>query len=163
MVDLHQRFERVEKILREHASEDLIGEGVDETAIHLCEEKLGAKLPESYKLFLLRFGYIEWIDDLSGLVSGCPPGEADDIVNRVTEIRQHMYPNPPSFLIPFHGDGFGNEYCLDTREMNDGEYPVVFWNHEQGEDQTPKRVYDTFMDWLEDEVNDQLRLDLENS
>ena len=49
--------------------------------------------------------------------------------NRV-EHEQSSSPLPP-FLVAFYNDGMGNQVCFDTRtRSSDGEYPVVFWDHE---------------------------------
>ena len=36
----------------------------------------------------------------------------------------------PHFLVAFYNDGMGNQVCFDTRRSGDGEYPIVFWDHE---------------------------------
>jgi hypothetical protein len=38
----------------------------------------------------------------------------------------------PHFLVAFYNDGMGNRVCFDTRRSEDGEFPVVFWDHELG-------------------------------
>ena len=42
----------------------------------------------------------------------------------------------PHFLVAFYNDGMGNQVCFDTRHRSDdGEYPIVFWDHELGTDE----------------------------
>ena len=36
----------------------------------------------------------------------------------------------PHFMVAFYNDGMGNQVCFDTRRSEDGEYPIVFWDHE---------------------------------
>ena len=39
----------------------------------------------------------------------------------------------PRFLVAFYNDGMGNQVCFDIRRCSpDGEYPIVFWDHELG-------------------------------
>lgn len=57
----------------------------------------------------------------------------DDIV-RANQVEHEESSSPlPSFLVAFYNDGMGNQVCFDTRTRSkDGEYPVVFWDHELG-------------------------------
>ena len=149
---LHYRYMEASRKIREHATVYLLGSGSSDEEIQACEACLGVVLPDSYKWLLKDFGYVDWIDDFDGLVPGIPPGEGSDVVNRTENVRERIYTNFPPHLIPFHGDGWGNDYCLDTAQLSGGECPVVFWNHELGEDQQPKRTHETFVDWLEEEI-----------
>jgi hypothetical protein len=47
-------------------------------------------------------------------------------------------------------DGAGNHYCLDSSKKGG---PVVFWDHELGENQQPKIVFQDFSSWLVDLLN----------
>ncbi|MFK7987386.1 MAG: SMI1/KNR4 family protein [Sandaracinaceae bacterium] len=59
----------------------------------------------------------------------------------------------PEFLVPFCQDAFGNFWCFDRRFAEAGEYPIVFWNHEEPAallaDDPPDWV-DPFSSWLEE-------------
>ena len=46
-------------------------------------------------------------------------------------------------------DGFGNHYCLDVSRMENGVCPVVFWDHEEPDDQETEEVTPDFVAWLE--------------
>ena len=42
----------------------------------------------------------------------------------------------PDFFVAFYNDGMGNQVCFDTRRPNsNGEYPIVFWDHELDADE----------------------------
>jgi hypothetical protein len=52
----------------------------------------------------------------------------------------------PENLFAFGGDEYGNQYCFDKTDKDEnGEYSVVFWNHETGQ---YSGVYANFIDWL---------------
>ncbi len=51
--------------------------------------------------------------------------------------------------------GWGNLYCIDTSVGP--EPPVVFWNHEAGDDQVPEVCGEGFCDWLHEEMLDDER------
>ena len=59
-----------------------------------------------------------------------------------------MEPALLSNLVPVMSDGAGNHYCLNTSVMQNGECPVIFWDHEQGRDQNLGRVAASFDVWL---------------
>lgn len=59
-----------------------------------------------------------------------------------------MRPPLPAHLVTFYNDGFGNQHCLDTREVVDGEHLVVLWNHGSGADQIPEPLACSFVAWL---------------
>jgi len=45
-------------------------------------------------------------------------------------------------------DGAGNHDCLDTRQVKDGDCPVVLWDHEGDDFQKCERVAPSFAAWL---------------
>lgn len=121
------------------------GRGATEEEINTASARLGVPLEGQYRRFLRRFGWggiSHW--DLFGLGSDVPSYLN---LSRMTESeRTEMHPRIPHHLLPVMNDGAGNHYCLDTRVS--GEPPVVFWDHEAGEAQTPDRVADDFLSWL---------------
>jgi hypothetical protein len=68
----------------------------------------------------------------------------------------------PPLLVAFYNDGMGNQVCFDTRHTSDdGEYPIVFWDHELGADENLEAsarvsrhpesagiIASSFLDWL---------------
>jgi cell wall assembly regulator SMI1 len=143
---LHEELSRQ---LREYPGPKLLGHGAADVDISTTEASLGTTLPESYKAFLREFGWggvDSW--ELCGLGTGVP--NYLDLV-RITESERTMFhPHIPPPLIPIMNDGFGNHYCLDTGSLNDGECPVVFWDHEKGPRQKPEVVSQRFDLWLLD-------------
>jgi hypothetical protein len=60
---------------------------------------------------------------------------ADYIVAANRREREASSPLP-YFMVAFYTDGMGNQICFDTRRpSHDGEYPIVFWDHELGADE----------------------------
>jgi hypothetical protein len=70
-----------------------------------------------------------------------------------------MLPRVPRHLVPISPDGWGNHYCPDTSQFAEDECPVVFWSHEQGEDQEPEWTHSSFLAWLEDGIGQALSAD----
>lgn len=63
----------------------------------------------------------------------------DDIVAANRQEHEEAGSPLPAFLIAFAHDGMGNQICFDTRHPTaDGEYPVVFWDHEQESEENLK-------------------------
>jgi hypothetical protein len=89
-----------------------------------AEEKLQMQFPRSYL-------------DLVGKVEevGCA---SMDIVESYEAERCNYW---PEYLVPFYQDGYGNCYCFDRRTRSeDGEYPIVFWDHHLTRDENIVRV-----------------------
>jgi hypothetical protein len=128
------------------------GGGPSEDVIAQCEQQLGTTLPDSYRWFLREFGFTYWPREICG-VSGDP---ALDVVKNTEGERHDVEPELPLHLVAFCPDGWGNNYCLDTSRMADGECPVVFWSHEREPDQQPELTHATFLDWLEDMVKQRV-------
>ena len=125
------------------------GVGASEANIQTAEEQLGIKLPDSYKDFLKEFGWggaghLEFF----GLGSDVPAHL--DLVMVTLEERSLYRPYMLTYLVPLLNDGFGNHYCLDTRHIESGDCPVVFWNHELDESQIPELVAENYEKWLLD-------------
>jgi cell wall assembly regulator SMI1 len=142
-------FEELGRQLREYPGRKRLGTGAKRADISSAESNLGAKLPESYKVFLGEFGWggvDSW--ELFGLGAGVP--NYLDLVQMTETERTLFHPHIPPFLIPIMNDGFGNHYCLDTSSLRDGECPVVLWDHEKGARQVPGLVSPRFDLWLLD-------------
>lgn len=108
---------------------------------------MGVVFPESYIWFLKEYGWVRLGgDELYGLGPDIP---AYLELGRITESeRKDARPHLKHYLVPIMNDGAGNHYCLDTLKMNEGECPVVFWDHELGEEQEPQCVSGSFSEWL---------------
>jgi cell wall assembly regulator SMI1 len=133
-----------------------MGEGATEVEIRQAEVQLGVTFPPTYAAFLREVGWLS-VDYLQtfGLGRGTP--DHYELVRCVLDERHVGHPHIPPHLLPFRNDGGGNHYCLDTSQKNEqGECPVVFWDHEaeEGPDQTPAQVAPDFHTWLLDELRD---------
>jgi len=129
-----------------------LGRGATPQEIELAEERLGVEFPESYKAFLGHFGWasLEGLE-LYGL------GEDVPTYLRLVEVtlseRTHMRPRLPNRLVPLMNDGAGNHYCLDVMSREQGECPVVYWDHNLGESQDPEYVAPNLGTWLSEELD----------
>ena len=128
------------------------GQGATSQQIELAKQQLGVAFPRSYKAFLEHFGWAS-IDglELYGLGEDVPAYL--DLVKMTLSERTEMGPRLPSHLLPLMNDGFGNHYCLDVRLREQGECPVVFWDHNSGEAQEPEYVARNLEGWLSEELN----------
>jgi hypothetical protein len=116
-------------------------------AIRAVERKLGVQLPKTYKQFASQVGRASWPVDIRSIEALAPyPSDWDR----------------PAHLIAFATDGGGNDWCFDTRALEDQEYSIIFWDHEEPPD--PKELAEPgpstpFDEWLEDLVSDKLAED----
>jgi cell wall assembly regulator SMI1 len=128
------------------ADKDL-GQGATDGDIANAESSIGVTFPESYRRFLSEIGWGRFShQELYGLGSDVP-AHLELVRNTLVE-RLEMHPALPAHLIPLMNDGAGNHYCLDASATCKGECPVVFWDHEQQDDQIPERVAMSFDTWL---------------
>jgi cell wall assembly regulator SMI1 len=141
-------IEEVRELIKAFGDKEC-GHGVTSQEIADTENELGGFFPQSYKRFLRQFGWARFRhEELYGLGSGVP-AYLELVRNTVAE-RFEMQPSLRPSLIPIMNDGAGNHFCLDTSRTSDCECPVVFWDHEQGADQEPETVSETFDGWLID-------------
>jgi len=122
--------------------------------IELAEERLGVELPVSHKEFLERFGWasLEGLE-LYGLGEDVPAFL--DLVEVTLSERTDMRSRLPQRLVPLMNDGAGNHYCLYAMSRQQGECPVVYWDHDLGESQDPHYVAPNLEAWLSEELDTQ--------
>ncbi len=146
----------VEKMLEKIRSfeEKELGKGSSLREILDAEKRLSMLFPLSYKAFLTAYGWA-CFGHLQVFGLGMDiPSYLDVVLNTLSE-KNEMYPPLRDGLIAIVNDGAGNHYCLNTSAMEHLECPVVFWDHELGEDQELEYISPTFADWLIDRLNDQ--------
>jgi cell wall assembly regulator SMI1 len=128
------------------------GRGATLREIELAEKQLGVELPGSYKAFLGHFGWASFEGlELYGLGGDVPAYL--DLVEVTLGARTQVRPRLPSRLIPLTNDGAGNHYCPDVAPGEQGECPVVFWDHNLGESQDPEYVAPNLEAWLSEELD----------
>jgi hypothetical protein len=129
-----------------------VGRGVPQTQVAELENRLGVRLPASYKVFLQTFGWLEIGSyEVFGWGEDVPP-HLD--VLQITEWERHESGVPlPYSLVPIYNNGAGDLECLATHLMFRNECPVVAWYHEEGNAQEPDIIAESFTDWLEQKLN----------
>jgi hypothetical protein len=142
-----QRRQSIVDLIHEQGN-DSFGEGASEEVIARCEQQLGTTFPDSYRWFLREFGFAYWPREICGVSQD----SALDVVRNTEGERHEVEPELPAHLVAFCPDGWGNNYCLDTSRLVEGECPVVFWNHERGQDQLPDLTHAMFVDWRENMI-----------
>ncbi|WP_146373551.1 SMI1/KNR4 family protein [Symmachiella macrocystis] len=123
------------------------GAGANDDDIASAETALGIQFPESYRSFLRKVGWGEFSYELLYGLGMDTPDPLGLVRNTLSERHEASPPLPLHFL-PVMNDGAGNNYCLDTSRLVSGECPVVFWDHEQGNNQTPDVEAESFDLWL---------------
>lgn len=123
-----------------------LGTGASKKTIDECEAELGVRVRGGYRLFLERFGWGGVADfEIYGVGAGVPPYL--DVVAATRRERADAHPNIPRHLVPIMNNGGGDHACLDTN-ANPDEPPIVWWRHEDGEDQVPQVEAPDFCSWL---------------
>jgi SMI1-KNR4 cell-wall len=134
---------------------DVVPRPATPAQIETAERALGSALPESFRQFQLEFGDCQYAPvDIYRVLPAEPP--ALNLVSINLDARTEMGPRLPSFLIAFSDDGGGNYFCFDTRAASESEAPVVVWDHELDEDQTPDLVAPSFVEWLRRELEERI-------
>ena len=113
-------------------------------AIAEAERKLGVLLPKSFKRFAKDVGATTWPVQIFGV---------DTIAKRVASIASTN--DKPSHLVAFAKDSGGNHWYFDTRKLDAGEYPIVFWdlsNPPAAADTAAPQAAPSFDAWLEAHV-----------
>ena len=123
------------------------GPGATTDEIASCEGELGVRFVGSFADYLQTYG---WLNVGTSEIYGL--GANIRLWCRLKETtlseRTEMKPPLPPYLVTFYNDGFGNQHCLDSRAVVDGEQRILFWNHEAGPDQTPELIANSFAHWL---------------
>jgi cell wall assembly regulator SMI1 len=139
-------FSHLQEVINAFADKD-VGEGATDEEVAIAEAALGATFSGSYKAFLLSYGWARFAHEKLYGLGADVPGYLELVKNTIVE-RNAMRPSLPPHLIPIMNDGGGNHYCLDSTQLHDGESPIVFWDHDLGEEQAPEFVSPSFEAWL---------------
>lgn len=128
-------------------------DGLSKGEITEIEKKLGAKLPDDYKAFLMQYGQVLFTNEsvafkpenkkalypindeteeenpvFNGsqvsLFFGKDKDFSATLVNKIDIYSDRM----PHLIIPFADDGLGNKLCIGLEEKNYGY--VYWWDHE---------------------------------
>lgn len=146
------RYHDIARLFREDA--DVVTRPATAEELAAAEQALGCQLPDSYRWFQLEFG-----DVMRGPVDiysvRTPEPSEMNIVGINLDARHETYPRLPAHLIAFSDNGGGDLVCFDTSVRRDGEWLVVWWDHERDEAQRPERAAPSFLDWLEGELRER--------
>ncbi len=145
--------EAIQKLRRRSTAEPEVAPAPTLAQIRDAESRLETRFPPSFLEFLreagacqLPFWQTYWVGDESlGPRHIAVANEAERKALRL-----------PCYLVAFHNNGCGDQLCFDTRQRSaDGEYPVVFWDHEVSIEENLADLFvvaDDFAEWLEQEV-----------
>ncbi|HYN08948.1 MAG TPA: SMI1/KNR4 family protein [Vicinamibacterales bacterium] len=150
------RYRQVAALFRETATADeehgLQPATMDD--VTAAQDALSCRFPDSYVWLQLEFGDARnRLLDIYGVRRVQPPSV--DIIGINLEERRDGRPALPAHLIAFSDSGGGDFCCFDTSALEDGECPVVWWDHEAGDDQQPEPAAPTFLDWIETELRER--------
>jgi len=131
----------------------LYGTGVSEEEIRFCETELDVRFPDSFRAFLVEYGwgYFGNLELIAGLGSDIPAEwqNGANLLHVVTDERNgHL--RFPNYVIPFSQNGAGDWYALDCYQKDSEEVPVIFLSHEQSASGVIARekCADSFADWV---------------
>jgi len=109
-------------------------------------------LPPDYVSYLGEYGWFCLsFHEVMGFGLGVP--KQLNVIEIARWERELAYPPMPTNLLPLENNGAGDHYCIDLANPSN---PVVFWSHEDGQDQVPAIVAPSFVTWacdLFDEVD----------
>jgi antitoxin YobK len=151
-----------EEVLRQLSSfeERQFSGGVPDDTIQRASEEIGLPFSPQYRAFLGELG--------SGHVSseefiGLGGPRHLDVAWLTRELRNRQSSTRfPITLIPIRSDGFGNYDCIDTsRPMGNGEFQIVEWQHDAGNDQVCGALADSYFNWFLGMLKDIRSLDSE--
>lgn len=125
-------------------------------SLSMFEKKLGARLPDSYRQFLLQFNGGKWskklfhisneygnslIHHVYGIHDGPGHCQLDSAFERFKSIIEDC-------CLPIADDDGGNEICIGIHDKNRGK--IYFWDHETGALILMALTFDEFVDSLSD-------------
>jgi len=152
-----RRYEDAARFFRAYSAAErmnLVPRPATEAEIEEAEQALGAPLPDSFRWFQLEFGDFQHGPlDIYTVRHAEPPPY--DIVGINRNARTELHPRLPAHLIAFSDNGGGDYLCFDTTRREANECPVVWWDHEQDEQQVPEPAAPSFPDWLEAELRER--------
>jgi len=144
----------IQKLRRKAVQQPDIASAPTPAQIRAAEARLEIRFPPSFLEFLQEAGACRlplWQTYWVG-------GESLGLRNIVAanEAQRKATSPLPCFLVAFHNNGCGDQLCFDTRQRSaDGEYLVVFWDHEVRAEENLADLFvvaDDFAEWLEQEV-----------
>jgi hypothetical protein len=141
-------LEDIERLIFDNPDLSDIGEGQSEEDVAAAAKKLGVTFPESFRLYLLKWGRLSFgPNEYQGLGSS-----VYNVVLTTERIRRVR--GLPSELVVVV-DHEGDEYvCLETRAMKEGECPVVIWDSPTQTISRPRS--ENFAKFLEADIRDFL-------
>jgi hypothetical protein len=144
----------IQKLRRKSVAQPEIAPAPTPEQVRDSEARLDARFPPSFLEFLREAGACRlplwqtyWVGD-----EALGPRH----IVSANEAQRNSKSPLPCFLVAFHNNGCGDQLCFDTRQRSaEGEYPVVFWDHEVSVEENLADLFvvaDDFAEWLEQEV-----------
>lgn len=112
--------------------------------------------PPSFVQFQTQLGSVISYPELIGwAVDDIPFGFCVESLESIVETSITCSWPVARFLSPFMQDEDGNFYCFDSRNPDkNGEFPVVFWDHDEGGILEVEHYYwSCFVEWLDHNIN----------
>lgn len=127
---------------------NLVGAGTPEGEIEQLEKKLAVNLPESYKTFLRTFDGGQFNFGRLHCISENGAGW-HDLMQQLDNFFSYHPILGVRGLLPFASSYGGDVYCFKLNEMQNGECPVVEFDHEGADDQELTPVGKNLTDWIQ--------------
>lgn len=131
------------------------GQGASDDEIRDAEKKLGLTISGGFRQFLRRLGWAgAGSIEIYGLGSDVP--RYLNLVEITLSERNEMRPKLRPEFLPVMNDGGGNLYCLSTNRKENGESPIVFWDHSLPANQEPEFISISFAEWFSSKLSESV-------
>lgn len=146
----------------EDSLEPIFYENTSIESIDKSEELLEVLFPQDFKDYLKAFGQLDFDgEELYGIVDNDLDSDSHvNFVRYTLELREEY--SIPEYFIPVYGNGFGEDYCLNYKELNEVGEPKITAVMLGNCDEYPYEVlYDSFGDFLLDIIDEVVNFDEE--
>jgi hypothetical protein len=147
-------FDQCDAILTELSlfSDELLymGTAICDDRLELLEKQTGFLLPFDFKYIVKKHNGISLDgNEIYGIDKELRGTSLDELyMFEHFEVGNKM----PVEFFPFSPDGYGNHYCLNLSNLNLGQCPVVFWQHDyiyENKDEV-EECNASFVEWIKE-------------
>lgn len=132
---------------------NLVGPGASDSDIEQLEQTLAITLPQSYKAFLRVFDGGQFNFGRMHCISEKGAGWHDFLQQLENFFTYHPILGVRS-LVPFASSYGGDVYCFDLADSENGECPILEFDHEGSDDQELRRVGNNLTEWIANAYRD---------
>lgn len=158
---MHPMIQKAIDLFNEHS--DLLDptyyENTSEESIEKSEETLGVVFPQDFRDYLKYFGKLDFeAEEFYGIINDdVENGNYGSLVKENLENRRDY--QLPDYVMSVYSNGFGEDYCLNYKQVNESGEPKITVFPLGSDDYYPhEELYDSFGEFLVDMIENELRL-----